>query len=66
MKKNKAKCRHCGDIIESKHPHDFVSCSCFKNEGNTTGIFVDGGNDYWRQGGNFENFERIDEDIKEK
>lgn len=26
--RNRAKCRNCGDIIESKHRHDFVSCSC--------------------------------------
>lgn len=25
---NKIKCKHCGDIIESKHVHDFRSCSC--------------------------------------
>lgn len=36
---NKAKCNHCGDIIESKHRHDYVSCSCKR-------IAVDGGLDY--------------------
>lgn len=27
--KNKAKCRNCGDVVESKHRHDFVSCKCY-------------------------------------
>jgi len=39
---NKAKCTKCGDVIESKHIHDYVSCSC----GN---ISVDGGSDYCRR-----------------
>lgn len=25
---NKIQCKHCGDIIESKHVHNFVTCSC--------------------------------------
>jgi hypothetical protein len=41
--KNAAKCLKCGETIESKHRHDFVSCSC----GN---LFVDGGKDYIRRG----------------
>lgn len=40
---NKAQCRKCNDIIESKHRHDFVWCSC----GN---IYVDGGKEYLRRG----------------
>jgi hypothetical protein len=48
--KNKAQCKKCGDIIESKYRHDFVSCKCGS-------IFVDGGLDYCRSGAdNFENF----------
>lgn len=39
---NGVKCRICGDVIESKHVHDFVSCSC----GN---VSVDGGLDYPRR-----------------
>lgn len=39
--KNRIKCNHCGDIIESKHRHDFVKCSCGK-------ISIDGGLDYQR------------------
>jgi hypothetical protein len=37
--KNRAKCKLCGDVIESKHRHDFVACKC-------ENISVDGGNDY--------------------
>lgn len=40
---SKIRCLECGDIIESKHRHDFVRCSC----GNA---FVDGGSDYLRFG----------------
>lgn len=37
-------CDACGDIIESKHRHDFQKCTC--------GVtFIDGGNDYIRAGG---------------
>lgn len=36
---NAAKCLCCGDIIESKHRHDYVSCSCGM-------CAVDGGHDY--------------------
>lgn len=41
--KNKAQCRICKDIIESKYTHDFVSCS-------GDHIFIDGGPDYRRAG----------------
>ena len=52
--RNVAKCKKCGDIIESKHRHDFVWCKCGS-------IFVDGGRDYWKWGtvGGPEQFERI-------
>jgi hypothetical protein len=46
---NAAKCKLCGDIIESKHRHDFVKCKCGS-------IGVDGGHDYMRRIGNPENF----------
>lgn len=42
---NLAVCKQCGDILHSKHRHDFVSCGC------PNGSFVDGGNDYQRSGG---------------
>ena len=41
--KNRCKCKHCGDVIESKHVHDFVNCKCGK-------IFTDGGTEYIRRG----------------
>jgi hypothetical protein len=40
---NKCQCRHCNDIIESKHRHDFVTCKC-------GAIFTDGGKEYIRRG----------------
>ena len=43
IKCNKIKCKHCGDIIESKSVHDFKMCSCGC-------CFVDGGHDYLRRG----------------
>jgi len=42
--RNSAKCRKCGDEIESRSVHDFVYCSC-------GAIFVDGGREYLRRGG---------------
>ena len=41
--RNAIKCLKCGDEIESKHRHDFVSCKC-------GACFVDGGRDYRRVG----------------
>ena len=42
IKVNKAKCRRCGDIIESKSVHDYVICKC-------GAIAVDGGKEYLRR-----------------
>lgn len=25
---NKIQCKHCGEIIESKHIHEFITCKC--------------------------------------
>jgi hypothetical protein len=52
IKSNKAKCNKCGDIIESKSVHDFVTCKC-------GAIFVDGGHEYLRRGA--DNFDDITE-----
>ena len=41
--KNCIQCRKCGDTIESKSVHDFVTCSC-------GACSVDGGLDYLRRG----------------
>ena len=40
---NKAKCKKCGEILESKFNHDFKTCSCKR-------LSVDGGLDYVRRG----------------
>jgi len=46
---NRVKCGYCGDILISRHRHDFVMCSCEKT-------FTDGGDDYLHIGGdNYEN-----------
>jgi len=39
---NKIKCKHCGDIIESKHVHDYKWCSCGT-------VAVDGGHYYLKR-----------------
>lgn len=39
IKVNKARCRKCGDVIESVYRHDFKFCKC-------RAIAVDGGKDY--------------------
>lgn len=41
--KNAIRCKHCGDIIESIHVHDYKTCSC-------GACAVDGGHDYLRRG----------------
>jgi hypothetical protein len=38
---SKGICILCGDIMESKHRHDFVTCKCGES-------FLDGGDDYMR------------------
>lgn len=47
--KNSIQCRKCGDIIESKHVHDFVYCSC-------QSVACDGGKSYLRYIGNPEDY----------
>ena len=55
IKHNKAQCKLCTSVIESKHVHDFVSCKCGE-------IFVDGGKDYLRRGAkDFTNFTELSE-----
>lgn len=57
--RNRAKCKKCEDVIESKFKNDFVKCSCDE-------IWIDGGQEYYRAGANdYSNFLRIDEDDKE-
>lgn len=50
---NRARCKKCGTVLESKHRHDFVACRC--------GNFVDGGLDYLRRGGNPDDLEDLSE-----
>jgi hypothetical protein len=45
---NAVNCLSCGDLIISKHRHDFVNCTC-------GAVWVDGGQDYLRRVGDFEN-----------
>ena len=40
--RNRVKCNHCGQIIESKSRHDFKTCKCGR-------VSVDGGMDYLRR-----------------
>lgn len=50
--RNRAKCLKCGEIIESKHRHDYVTCKC----GN---LAVDGGRDYLKR--NFQDYSMVEE-----
>lgn len=43
ISRNIAKCRACGDVVESRHRHDWKQCFCGE-------MFVDGGKDYLRRG----------------
>lgn len=40
--RNRAKCKKCGDVIESTHVYEFVTCKCGS-------ISVDGGGEYLRR-----------------
>ena len=51
-KRNRARCKKCKDIIESKHRHDFVTCTC-------GAVSVDGGKDYFKRVGNPEDIEEM-------
>lgn len=42
IKRNKAKCLICGDVVESVSTHDFRTCRCGS-------LSVDGGLDYIRR-----------------
>lgn len=54
IKSNKAKCAKCGDVIISKHVHDYVPCSC-------GAIAVDGGNEYLKRVGNMDDVIELSE-----
>jgi hypothetical protein len=46
--RNAAQCAKCGDLIVSKHRHDFVWCKC-------KSIAVDGGLTYLKRTGELQN-----------
>lgn len=57
--KNRAKCKLCGDILESFHRYDYVACKCGE-------ISIDGGLDYLHcSAKNWQNFLRIDDEGNE-
>ena len=51
--RNAFRCKKCGQIVESKRIHDFVTCKC----GNST----DGGHDYIMRSGNWQDMEDLSE-----
>ncbi len=53
--RNRVKCKKCGEIIESRHRWDFKWCSCKT-------IFIDGGRDYRKRGGDFEQMIEVGDD----
>lgn len=54
IKRNAIRCKHCGEIIESRHTHDFKACKCGR-------CFVDGGLEYLRWGGEPEDYDDLAE-----
>ena len=54
---NRCQCAKCGDIIESKHVHDYVTCKC-------GAIAVDGGHEYLRRCGDFHDMIEMNEIIE--
>ena len=52
IRRNRAQCKLCKDIIESKHRHDFVTCKCGK-------LSVDGGYDYIKRSGEPKNIKEL-------
>lgn len=65
MKITAVKCSDCGEIVYSRANHDFNTCSCFTNEINGTGVFIDGGpnGEYIRYGWSSQRPELIDIEI---
>ena len=54
IKRNAIGCKLCGDVIESTHVHDFKWCKC-------ESIYVDGGKDYLRRGGDLQDIVELSE-----
>jgi hypothetical protein len=57
LKRNAVRCLKCNTVIESKHVHDFVWCTC-------KAIFTDGGSDYIRRGGDLEAMHDLSEYVE--
>lgn len=57
--RNSIRCKKCGEVLVSRHVHDFVPCKCFIESGGTKGCFCDGGDQYLRRGGNSEDIEDL-------
>ena len=55
--KNQWKCLYCGDVIESKHQHHFISCKCGK-------MSIDGGTSYIRLVGDLDMMQNVGEYIE--
>ena len=58
---NKAQCKVCKEIIESKSVHDFQGCKCFRETLGEKGIAVDGGDTYLKRSGQMENLIELSE-----
>lgn len=56
---NRIKCKHCGDILESKSRYDFKFCSCGK-------VAIDGGLFYLKRSGNPNDWEELSEIVENK
>lgn len=54
-KRNRARCKKCGTVVESLHRHDFVTCAC-------GAISVDGGTDYMRRVGDLSLIEEMSDE----
>ena len=54
--RNRIKCKHCSDIIESISVHDIKFCSCGK-------VAIDGGKCYLKRTGNPNDWEELSEII---
>ncbi len=55
--RNRIKCKHCGDIIESIRVHDFKFCSCWK-------VAIDGGKCYLKRTGSLDDWEELSEYVE--
>lgn len=58
-KRNRIRCLYCDEVIESKHRHDYKSCSCGKTA-------VDGGTDYMRVVGDLHMIRLVNDDDTEE